>query len=245
MICGNSRSKDKSVSLHRFPTDPTKRKAWIGALKLREGDVKAHSRVCSRHFPNADSSKTPDLALGKRFASPRKSWTARAQRARKRNISQELAELRSRGRSSTPVSTSVPATSSTHDASDSEDDPPPPMIVPIGEPLMTDYSVHEFQTDDTDLDSIVSAQSSSCFSSSLSTSLGASSSVSQTDLNVVNSALIARIEALESENKCLKKRISKLIYQTAPLSSRRYCSRRPSHPILHWIFFIQYPFSIL
>ena len=69
MICGNSRTKDMLVSLH---PDPTKRKAWIDALELREGDVKDHSRFCSCHFPNADSSKTPDLALGKLFALPKK-----------------------------------------------------------------------------------------------------------------------------------------------------------------------------
>ena len=128
IICDNSRSKDKSVSLHRFTVDPTKRQAWIDALKLREGDAKAHSRVCCRHFPNADPSKTPDLTLGKRFASPRKSWTARAQRGRKRNISQELAELSSQGRSYTAVSASVTAASSSKDASDSGDNPPSPMI---------------------------------------------------------------------------------------------------------------------
>ena len=75
-IC-NSHSKDKSVSLRQFPVDPTKRQAWIDALKVREGDIKAHSRVCC-HFPDADPSKTPYLTLGKRFASPKKSWTARA-----------------------------------------------------------------------------------------------------------------------------------------------------------------------
>ena len=163
IICGNSRSKDKSVSFHRLPVDPTKRQAWIDALKLREGDVKAHSRVCCRHFPNTDPSKTPNLTLGMRFASPRKSWTARAQRARKRNISQELAELSSQGRSYTAVSTSVTAARPSKYASDFGDNPPSPMIVSIGEPLFTDYSIHEFR-DNTDLDSVVSTQSSSCFS---------------------------------------------------------------------------------
>ena len=115
----NLRQLALAVSLHRFPVDPIKRQAWIDALKLREGDVKAHSRVCCRHFPNADPSKTPDLTLGKRFAFPRKSWTARAQRARKRNISQELAELSSQGRSYTAVSASVAAASSSKDASGS------------------------------------------------------------------------------------------------------------------------------
>ena len=114
MICGNSRTKDKSVSLHRFPADPAKRQAWIDALKLRVEDVKSHSRLCIRHFPNADPSKTPDLALGKRFASPKKSWTARAQRAKRQHINQELAELNSQAslRSSTPLSASATAGSS-------------------------------------------------------------------------------------------------------------------------------------
>ena len=176
VIYGNSRSKDKSVSLHRFPTDPAKRKAWIDALKLKEIDVKAHSRVCSRHFPNADSTKTPDLTQGKRFASPKKSRTARAQ-ARKRNLHQELAELSSRDRSSTPVSAAV--TVSREPSHDDSEDIPVPMVVNIGETLMSDFSVHEFQSDDADLDLVVSTPSSSHFSSSLSTSFSASASTSQ------------------------------------------------------------------
>ena len=209
IVCGNSRSKDKSVSLHRFPVDPTKRQAWIAALKLREGDVKAHSRVCSRHFPNADPSKTPDLTLGKRFASPRKSWTTRAQRARKRNVRQELAELTSRGKSSTPVPTSAASASSSQDASDPG---PSSMVVSTGELLLPDYSVHEFQsTDNTDRDSVVSTQSSTCNSTLLSSSFSAPTSVRQGDVNVVvSSALIARIEALESENESLKQKVSSL-----------------------------------
>ena len=206
IICGNSCSKDKSVSLHRFPVDPTKRQAWIDALKLREGDVKAHNRVCCRHFPNADPSKTPDLTLGKRFASPRNSWTARAHRACKGNINQELAELSSQGRSYTPVYASVTTATSSKDASDSGDNPPSPIIVNIGESLFTDYSIHKFR-DNTDLDSVVSAQTSSRFSSSLSSSFSASTNVSQTDLNVVvSSALIARIELL-SRRINVKKRL--------------------------------------
>lgn len=97
---------------------------------------------------------------------PKKSWTAKAQRARKRNITQKLAELSSHDGSSTPVSTCIPATRSIDDDGSNSEADPPPMIVPIGGPLITnylfheitDYLVHEFQTDDTDLDSVVSAQ---------------------------------------------------------------------------------------
>ena len=70
VVCGNSRAKDRSVSMHRFPRGPTRRKQWLKALKVDEKDVKDHHRVCSRHFANADASNTPDLTLGKRFASP-------------------------------------------------------------------------------------------------------------------------------------------------------------------------------
>ena len=93
----------------------------------------AHSRVCSRHFPNTDSTKTPDLTLGKRFAS-KKSWTARAQRACKRNLDQELAELSSRDRRSTPVSAAV--TVSREPSHDDSEDISVPMVVNIGSTLI-------------------------------------------------------------------------------------------------------------
>ena len=33
VFCGNSRQKDPSVSMHRFPRDPTLRGEWIKALR--------------------------------------------------------------------------------------------------------------------------------------------------------------------------------------------------------------------
>ena len=93
VACGNGRFKDKSVTLHRFPKNPTTRKAWASALELREQDIKAHSRVCSRHFLNSDLTVTPTPRLGKRFASPKKLWTARARRSRERDSRKELGKL--------------------------------------------------------------------------------------------------------------------------------------------------------
>ena len=62
--------KDRSVSLHCFPQSQPKRERWINALELTEGDLKDYHRVCSRHFPDGDTTKNPQLNLGKRSASP-------------------------------------------------------------------------------------------------------------------------------------------------------------------------------
>ena len=51
---------------------------------MRESDVMAHMRVCSRHFPDGDVSKPPNPTLGKILASPMKKREPRAKRARKR-----------------------------------------------------------------------------------------------------------------------------------------------------------------
>ena len=73
--------------LHRFPpkSEPVKCKQWLTALGLSESDIADHHRICSQHVPNGDSSQIPSLHLGKRFRSPKKVWTARAQRAAKRS----------------------------------------------------------------------------------------------------------------------------------------------------------------
>ena len=82
VVCGNTRAKDKSVSMHHFPQDKAKRQRWIEALGLQDIVIKDH--LCSRHFPNADARNDPQLTLSKRFASPKKQWTGRAKRTKKR-----------------------------------------------------------------------------------------------------------------------------------------------------------------
>ena len=86
IVCGNTRHKDKSVSLHRLPRKEPKRGRWLEALDLVEEDLKDFYRVCSRHFLDGDATKDPQLNLGEQFVSPKKRWTSRAKRAQKRNV---------------------------------------------------------------------------------------------------------------------------------------------------------------
>ena len=62
IVCGNTRYKDKSVSLHRFPRKEPKRGRWLEALELVEEDF---TRLCSRDFPDGDATKDPQLRLEK------------------------------------------------------------------------------------------------------------------------------------------------------------------------------------
>ena len=62
-VCGNTHAKDSTVSFHRIPKD-ARRAKWLEALGLCEDDIKQSTRICSRHFPNGDSKKTPSLSLG-------------------------------------------------------------------------------------------------------------------------------------------------------------------------------------
>ena len=72
VICGSTRASDPGVSFHRFPANPEKRAVWLRMFQIDESDVKPYFRVCSRHFPDGDAKKEPEVNLGKRFASPRK-----------------------------------------------------------------------------------------------------------------------------------------------------------------------------
>ena len=107
LVCGNTRSKDPSVSMYRFPKEQEKRRSWLTGLKLLEADVKDHHRICSRHFPDGEYG-SPELSIGKRFASPKKQWTSRAKRAKQRELDKEPVSSRqstpSSSRQSTPNS---------------------------------------------------------------------------------------------------------------------------------------------
>ena len=64
-VCGNTRAKDKHVSMHRFPpTSSPKRSVWLEAFGLSESDIKSHTRVCSRHFKDGNPQNPPQLTLG-------------------------------------------------------------------------------------------------------------------------------------------------------------------------------------
>ena len=59
VYCGNTRQKDPSMSMYRFPYDSKLRSEWIKALKLDDSDIKRQHRLCSRHFPQGDRKNMP------------------------------------------------------------------------------------------------------------------------------------------------------------------------------------------
>ena len=153
------------------------------AVGLTEDDIKEHSRICSRHFLHGNTANPPSLALGKRFASPKKLHIGRGERAMKRQLTSALQPpaakrsiLTSPGSSS---STSRPVTPALSETTDESDRVSEALSATIGEPLLSDYSVHELPDH------------------------GEASS----DI-VVDVALTSRIEALEIENRLLKEELS-------------------------------------
>ena len=186
VVCGNTTSKDPSVSFHRFQeVNDTRRARWLRIFGMDESQLKSQSRVCSRHFPNGDSCSESVSTLGKRFASPIKLKLPRAKRAKVRETNKTLATLRNSMqppvRSSTPVEMPV-----------SEDIS---LTTPIGEQLEMNYEVHELPSEG---DSTSNCPSASCWSTSV------HDASSQTAEFLVNDPLLARIESLEAENCCLK-----------------------------------------
>ena len=142
VFCGNTRQKDPSVSMHRFPQDPKLRSEWIKALKLDDRAIKSHHRLCSRHFPQGNRNNIPSSSLGKRFASPKKCWTSRAKRAKNREVEKNLfGQLSSNSQGST---IETPSSSTNQGASSQgmavqEHQETTPLLAPVGEQLRTDY----------------------------------------------------------------------------------------------------------
>ena len=127
--------------MYRFPSIKEKRQQWLVALNLSEEDISKHSRVCSKHFLHGSSSTTPSLDIGPRFASPKKRHSDRSKRVEKRSF-------RSPSFHSPPPSTLLakrPALESSCDTSvaSNTDDDRSSMCASIGEPLLSDYSIHE------------------------------------------------------------------------------------------------------
>ena len=139
VVCGNTRAKDPSVSMHRFPKDKTKRLCWLMALGLKDDDVGSHQRVCCRHFPEGDAkSHTPQLNLGKRFASPKKRWTDRAQRATRRETARNLFDEESHSNISAKEPSSVSTSANDGEAVEEH----PLLVAQVGEQLETNYQLH-------------------------------------------------------------------------------------------------------
>ena len=72
VYCGNTRQKDPSVLMHRFPQHMKLRSEWTKALKLHDSDIKSHHRLCSRYFhKEIRRIWMPSSLLGKCFAFPK------------------------------------------------------------------------------------------------------------------------------------------------------------------------------
>ena len=95
IICGNTYGQDPDASFHCLPSDPKRTASWLKAFGVDDSQLKFQSRVCCRHFRDGDSKKVPLVSLGKRFALPIKGKHARAKRAKTRDCTKDLADLRS------------------------------------------------------------------------------------------------------------------------------------------------------
>ena len=183
-------------------TKKPKRGRWLEVLDLVEEDLKDFHRVCSRHFPDGDTMKDPQLNIGKRFASPKRQWTSRAKRARKRT------RLFSQGPDSKSSRSVTPLSQKESGSEASTSLTPPVMVARIGKQLDTSFQVHELPTDDSISVSSISASTVSPF---LSVSKGNSNS----DTNVlVSKALLLRIEYLEEDKKSLRSKKSPTVENT-------------------------------
>ena len=67
-ICGQMKSADCKISLHRFPKKPEIRKKWLDGLELTESDINSESRVCSMHFRDGNIKNIPSIHIGIKFA---------------------------------------------------------------------------------------------------------------------------------------------------------------------------------
>lgn len=64
-LCPVSSRCNKFLSFFSFPADEELRKQWIVAIRRADLAIKAHTRVCSRHFKPEDI-KEPEKEMGRR-----------------------------------------------------------------------------------------------------------------------------------------------------------------------------------
>ena len=181
--------------MYRFPSDPVTRQLWLTSLNLKNEDVKEHHRICSHHFPNGDKTQVPSITLyGERFASPKKMHIPRGKRAVQNAQRKQLLTLKCGMKHVKSSPSPTPSISRAITPASSDDqflDSAMPLSTQVGEPLMSDYSVHELPDESGD-----SAPSSSFEMTD--------HTPQESDVNViVNTALVARIEHLEAEKSRL------------------------------------------
>ena len=154
VCCGHIKGKGDQISMFHVPAEKKRRQQWLGVLQLSANDVNEHTRVCSRHFLHGNPSNIPALDLGKRFASPKKVNLDRSKRAMKRaRHSFETPSMTSSSSRASSVSAPTPGSTTDEELGHSSfgvramsstctmDDEP--MSASIGEPLLSNYSVHE------------------------------------------------------------------------------------------------------
>ena len=154
---------------------------WIEGFNLKEEDFKESARVCCRHFPDGDPSKPRSVQLGRHFASPMKKED-RSKHAKLRHDTSVERELHNR--SVTPLAES---SSRSVTPADPHADLNPcfsqELTVTAGEQVQSDYTVNELPVA---VDEPVSKLTSNY-------------------AQLINLALIPRIEFIEAENKRLNK----------------------------------------
>ena len=143
-----------------------KRAVWLRVFQLDESGLKPYSRVCSRHFPDGDAKKEPEVNLGKQVTSPKKRDHPRAKRAKIRDSVKELAELRLKSLTVSPSTSRFVTPTVQISTCATESGCSTPATVPAAQP-----------PSDTEV--------------------------------LVNTALLARVEALEAENSRLKRDLDK------------------------------------
>ena len=178
------------MCLHRIPikNEAVKREQWLTALKLQEKDIKDHDCICSRRFPNGDVSQVPSLCLGVKFASPKKMQSPRGMRVNKRKALQPPPPKQKRRMSSVPGTiSSTPVSSDQTDGESSDVVSGKRLTASAGEVYFSDYSVHELPSEE------------SCLDGSGGSNIDKSADHTSETQVVVSTALVARIEALETE----------------------------------------------
>jgi len=149
---------------HCFTNDPKQRERWLQLLEISEDQLTPHSRVCSRHFPGGDSSKDPQLNLGKQFSSALKKKLPRAKSTKARERSKELSTTSSASNDVPPITASA-------------DTPPvlPLFTSTTGEQFCVDHNVHELPNESGD--GLSDAQSTSALPPDISSLIKSTSSL--------------------------------------------------------------------
>ena len=161
VVCGHVKGKGSKVSMHRFPSNESKRQEWLKALNISNESVTENTRICSKHFLYADTSNVPSIDIGRRFSSPKKGATARGIRCTRRSTDLQSPPPPKKKCQQTTPPRNHPPVSSTPGSSATDDDRRS-LSASIGEPLVSDFRVHELpgcdESHDVVLDAALSAR---------------------------------------------------------------------------------------